>query len=65
MISPLVGNGAFGPLLLRNAGGIDLAYAPASPARTALAQAGRLPTLLESRRFHVMRDGSVLVVLTR
>jgi hypothetical protein len=65
MVSPLIGNGAFGPLQLRSITSIDLAYAPPTPQRTARALAGQLPTLFESRRFHVMQDGPVLVVVTR
>ena len=65
MVSPLVGNGAFGPLQLRSITGIDLAYAPPTPERTARALAGQLPTLFSSRRFHAMQDGEVLVVVTR
>ena len=65
MVSPLVGNGAFGPLQLRSITGIDLAYAPPTSERTARALAGQLPTLFRSRRFHAMQDGEVLVVVTR
>ena len=65
MVSALVGNGAFGPMQLRQVSGIDLAYAPPTPERTARALAGQLPTLFESRRFHGMQDGPVLVVVTR
>jgi hypothetical protein len=65
MVSPLVGNGAFGPMQLRSLTAIDLAYAPPTPERTARALAGQLPTLFESRRYHVMQDGPVLVVVTR
>jgi hypothetical protein len=65
MVSPMVGNGAFGPLQLRSITGIDLAYAPPTPERTARALAGQLPTLFSSRRFHAMQDGEVLVVVTR
>jgi hypothetical protein len=65
MVSPLVGNGAFGPMQLRSLTAIDLAYAPPTPERTARALAGQLPTLFESRRYHAMQDGPVLVVVTR
>jgi len=65
MVSPLVGNGAFGPMQLRSLTAIDLTYAPPTPERTARALAGQLPTLFESRRFHAMQDGPVLVVVTR
>jgi hypothetical protein len=65
MVSPLVGNGAFGPMQLRSLTAIDLTYAPPTPERTARALAGQLPTLFKSRRFHAMQDGPVLVVVTR
>ena len=65
MVSPMVGNGSFGPLQLRRATAIDLKYASSTPERTSLALAGRLPTLLETRRFHVMQDRETLVVVTR
>jgi hypothetical protein len=65
MVSPLVGNGAFGPMQLRSLTAIDLAYAPPTPERTERALAGQLPTLFQSRRFHAMQDGPVLVVVTR
>jgi len=65
MVSPLVGNGAFGPMQLRSLTAIGLTYAPPTPERTARALAGQLPTLFKSRRFHAMQDGPVLVVVTR
>jgi hypothetical protein len=65
MVSPMVGNGSFGPLQLRRSSAIDLKYTSSSPERTTLAKSGRLPTLLQTRRFHLMQDGEVLVVLTR
>lgn len=65
MVSPLVGNGAFGPMQLRSITAIELAYAPPTPLRTAAALAGQLPNLFESRRFHAMQDGPLLVVVTR
>jgi hypothetical protein len=65
MVSPLVGNGAFGPMQLRSLTAIGLTYAPPTPERTARALAGQLPTLFESRRFQAMQDRPVLVVVTR
>ena len=67
MVSRPVGgpNPSFGPLQLRAVTGIDLAYVSSTPERTARARAGQLPTLFKTRRFHGMRDGAILVVVTR
>jgi hypothetical protein len=67
MVSRPVGgpNPSFGPLQLRAVTGIDLAYMSSTPELTARARAGQLPTLFKTRRFHGMRDGAILVVVTR